>query len=183
VINLWVEFKLMMRVEACMRYFKLMVLVLLGVGVFHGAAMSQERFTVAPNKMEVIDNKTGLIWQRCTVGQWFSDGGMSGNASCDGAPSWMTLKGAFTYATNQGNGWRVPNVQELSGLMDREHYSQPAQDFVYFPNVPFAKFHTSTPSVDNPLLVWMVDAEFGAVLLSGRTESDGGYLRLVRGQP
>ncbi|HAS1177022.1 TPA: DUF1566 domain-containing protein [Enterobacter cloacae] len=59
----------------------------------------------------VIDIKNNLEWQACTFGmQWNKENG------CTGEPTPLTLSTAFGEATKQGNGWRLPNIEELSLL-------------------------------------------------------------------
>lgn len=62
------------------------------------------------------DKQTGLIWQRCNLGQrWEND-------ACSGKAKWVDRKTALELALNEaersGQGWRLPTIRELSGLMD-----------------------------------------------------------------
>ncbi|ELA09217.1 putative Fimh-like protein [Moraxella macacae 0408225] len=65
----------------------------------------------------VTDTKTGLVWQRCVVGQSF-DG-----TKCTGTPTEFT---SFEKAlANNKDGWRLPTIKELSSLSDHS-VAQPA---------------------------------------------------------
>ena len=54
------------------------------------------------------DPKTGLIWQRCSVGQIWNDN------TCTGEAKRFNWDDAQKLA---GNGWRVPTVRELASLI------------------------------------------------------------------
>ena len=55
--------------------------------------------------------KTGLTWQRCSLGQTWSGYG------CDGEPKAYTWDDAQQAAKAVGDGWRVPAASELLGLV------------------------------------------------------------------
>lgn len=59
---------------------------------------------------EVIDTVTGLIWSRCPVGQTFSGGACTGNAT-------MLSQEAAVALAKQGT-WRLPTAAELETLVD-----------------------------------------------------------------
>ncbi|EOH4910744.1 hypothetical protein ACLQUA_004650, partial [Enterobacter ludwigii] len=62
----------------------------------------------------VIDLKNNLEWQACTFGmQWNIENG------CTGEPTPLTLSTAFGEAIKQGNGWRLPSIEELSLLSSK----------------------------------------------------------------
>ncbi|MDO4724850.1 MAG: DUF1566 domain-containing protein [Comamonadaceae bacterium] len=123
------------------------------------------------NNAEVRDTETGLIWARCSVGQSW-DG-----SACTGAASAMTHEAALAHAKGQA-GWRLPNVKELSSLVDRG-CSAPAIDATVFPNTPGNWYWTSTPYAGNPAGAWSVNFSVGNAYNLHRGVDDGA-VRLVR---
>lgn len=136
-----------------------------------------------PNGTEVKDTKTGLIWARCSIGQdW--DG-----ANCVGTAEPMHHEQALAYARGQAD-WRLPDVKELSSLVDRG-CKAPAIDTKVFPNTPGTLYWTTTPMTGNVSKVWVVEFNSGRTTYekepygfagSGR-RTFGGAVRLVRVAP
>ncbi|RRD38924.1 DUF1566 domain-containing protein [Comamonadaceae bacterium OH3737_COT-264] len=123
------------------------------------------------NNAEVQDTETGLIWARCSVGQSW-DG-----SACTGTVSEMTHEAALAHAKGQA-GWRLPNVKELSSLLDRG-CSAPAIDATVFPNTPGNWYWTATPSAGDPANAW--DVYFGNGYVNNyHRHYDVGAVRLVR---
>lgn len=136
------------------------------------ATFAAGSYTYSANGGEVTDTTTGLIWQRCSVGQIWA-----GN-TCTGMAASYTHQGALSYAASQ-NGWRLPNVKELSSLVDSSGVSPPI-DIAAFPNTPSYFFWTASPFVGDTSNAWVVYSIYGGpVGKAPRTISDG-YLRLVR---
>lgn len=124
-----------------------------------------------PNGAEVLDTRTGLIWQRCSAGQTWN------GETCTGRATDMNYDAAWAYAKSQP-GWRLPNVKELFSLVDRACFD-PVIDATVFPATATSYHYlTSTPS---PYGVRHVNFEYGKV--------DESYLhntnrvRLVRSNP
>lgn len=88
-------------------------------------AMAQSRFSYSTDGAEVTDSQTGLIWRRCSAGQTWS------GSTCTGTANVFMHEGALAYAQSQAD-WRLPNVQELSSLVDKTRIS-PAIDGTAFP--------------------------------------------------
>lgn len=135
-------------------------------------------FTVSTDVQEVIDVKTGLIWQRCAAGMMVSGG------TCTGTPNGFTHQAALSYASTQasstGVAWRLPNVKELSSIVDKSRIA-PAIDAVAFPSTPASWYWSSTPLVGDASLAWSVDFGRGYVEVShGSYRSNAYYVRLVR---
>lgn len=78
----------------------------------------------------VVDSKTNLQWQRAVVATSYN--WTAALAYCEG----LTLAGF--------SDWRLPNVKELSSLIDVFQYT-PAIDPVVFPATPMAWFWSSSP--------------------------------------
>jgi len=93
------------------------------------------------NTDTVVDNKTGLTWQRSP-------------APSASAPATYTQAAAATYCAalslgGYSSGWRVPTANELLSIVD-DHANYPSIDSVAFPNTPANSFYwTSTPQFLN----------------------------------
>jgi Protein of unknown function (DUF1566) len=108
-----------------------------------------------PNGDEVTDTATGLIWKRCSEGQKW-DG-----STCIGEVKGYSLGRAMQIAHQKG--WRVPNLKELSTLID-ETKSSPAIDLKVFPSTPVQEYWSSTygASYNQLNFAWRVNFWYGA---------------------
>ncbi len=109
----------------------------------------------------VRDNETNLIWRRKHAGP------MSWNA-------------AMGYAIHEPEGWRLPTVQELLGLVDHDCIA-PAIDTEAFPDTPPTSFWSATSYVGSSSLAWYVYFYSGSSDYVESTYSN--YVRLVRDAP
>lgn len=75
----------------------------------------------------VKDNDTGLIWQRCSVGQSWD----AKSNKCTGDAKNLSWQQALKAAKALGEGWRLPNVKELASLI--ESSCKPAINIAVFP--------------------------------------------------
>jgi len=105
------------------------------------------RYTASADGQEVTDSQTGLIWRRCAEGMnW--DG-----STCAGAATPFTHEAALQRATAQaassGKAWRLPNVKELSSIVDKSR-SYPAIDPTAFPATPSSLFGRPRPALATP---------------------------------
>jgi hypothetical protein len=133
------------------------------------------RFTYSSDGSEVNDAQTGLIWQRCTVGQVWN----STSSSCTGGSTAYPHADALVYAKTQ-TAWRLPNVKELASLV-KITASWPAIDVTAFPGMPSGTnlgYWSSTPDVLTSTSAWSVEFGFGAVTSTARSSSN--FVRLVR---
>lgn len=95
-----------------------------------------DRFVVNADRT-VSDTRTGLIWMQC------SEGKTSTSAACDtGDPQVFTWQQAIARAKQvnlQGfaaaNNWRLPNIKELSSIVERACYN-PSINEAVFPGTP-----------------------------------------------
>ena len=143
------------------------------LGILPIAAFAQ----LIPNGAEVADTKTNLTWKRCPEG-------MTWNVTiCTGTPATYTHDGALQQAASQaGAGWRLPNVKELSSIVDKNSIN-PAIDSTTFPATPASIFWSSSPFVGAPSSAWVVDFGVGVVGGTGNPRNDTThpyFVRLVR---
>lgn len=121
---------------------------------------------------EVTDSKTGLIWARCAVGQSWDGSTCSGTASIRSQEAALAGAQALT-------GWRLPNIKELSSLVDRG-CNVPAIDASAFPN-PALSAWSSSPYSGDTGEAWHVDFGDGNVYHYSRYTLQP--VRLVRISP
>lgn len=126
------------------------------------------------NDNTVNDKSTGLTWSRCTLGQTGPD--------CSGGSAKLFFwDQGLDEVTKNYKGWRVPNIKELSSVIERKCYS-PAVNLTVFPNTPARGLYFSSSSYfDIGYLavhsIWYFDAYSGRV---ERVNNTRGYIRLVR---
>jgi Protein of unknown function (DUF1566) len=140
------------------------LLVGLIVPFLAASALAAERFS--PSGAEVLDTATGLIWQRCALGQSWS------GSTCEGTASLLTHAAALQAALQASAGgtpWRLPNIKELSSLALRDRYG-PAFDLTAFPAAPvsdaeyfWSSTHLWVASPPNALVTRFSDGEQGAL--------------------
>ncbi|RMX01778.1 DUF1566 domain-containing protein [Allofranklinella schreckenbergeri] len=156
------------------------------------------RFVI--NGDEVTDTQTGLVWARCGVGQnW------DGN-TCVGDAHDLSHQEAMEHAKGR-QGWRLPNVKELSSILDMACSDprlnpfvedwRPAIDATVFPNassktksggfvIHGGTYWTATPYAGDPLWetsVWVVDFDTPAVYPTVGRMPLSAAVRLVRTNP
>lgn len=101
----------------------------------------------------VTDNKHGLMWMTCSVGQVWQTGNCSGDAD---KLNWQqALQAAHGLTFAKQTGWRVPNVKELATLTERACV-RPSINAKTFPSTASDDYWTSTPSVSDPMRAWVV---------------------------
>jgi hypothetical protein len=132
------------------------------------------RYELLNSNTEVKDKQTGLIWQRCSLGQTWS------GTSCtkSGAVIFYNWANALQTAKNMGGGWRVPNIRELASLIEQACYSPSIND-VFFPNTfTVAHYRSSSPRLNGSGWAWVVSFDSGSDITKRNYE----YLpvRLVR---
>jgi hypothetical protein len=136
------------------------------------------RYELLNNNTEVKDKETGLIWQRCSLGQTWS------GTSCTGRTTEYGREAALQAAKKIGSGWRMPNVKELRSLVEFACYS-PAINEVFFPNTQHGEsrlwlYWSSSLNAYNDGDKWVVDFSDGG---EGRVDYiNYGLVRLVRSE-
>ncbi|QSX41279.1 Lcl domain-containing protein [Shewanella cyperi] len=149
-----------------------------------GTSQPDQRFIVFEDTGLVRDRVTGLLWQRCSVGQFWNGTG------CEESSKRM-IKSWFTYSqldsavertikeTGQ-DGWRVPTIDELQTLVKYD-CQDPAINSHMFPNTPSWRFWSSTPFANNPEYAWTLDFATG-VPSTVLTKTASYNVRLVKGK-
>lgn len=137
-----------------------------GCDAGQAASTPSSRFLVKAG--EVYDKKTGLTWQRCSVGQRWKAG-----LGCVGVILQMTWKEAQLRETAL---WRLPTRDELASLI-ATNCSNPAINETVFPDMELPKlwYWTSTESGGSVLYVAFGG---GSVRESGPSDLDA--VRLVK---
>jgi hypothetical protein len=111
---------------------------------------------------EVTDAVTGLIWRRCSEGQYLN------GAACDGEATTFVWEDAVAQAVSEagdtGVAWRLPNAKELATIVDLTRVG-PAIDSAAFPNTPGLIYWTSTPATGVPAGYWAVNFDLGGFTL------------------
>lgn len=131
-------------------------------------------FVVAGN--EVHDTRTQLLWGRCPVGMT-----LRGN-KCKGTAKLLTLADAEKYVKQLGDGWRLPTINELLGIVEHR-CSNPSINTEIFPGVVelyegHSKYWSSTPFKEMPMIFYNLDFMDGSVDANSRGIAMG--VRLVR---
>ena len=140
-----------------------------------GYAWADVPFTVSADGTEVTDGRTGLIWRRCAEGMATTGGSCTGTAST--FTHELALARARDQATSTSVAWRLPNVKELTSIVDRSKIS-PAIDAVAFPATPANWFWSSSPFVDYAASALAVQSNDGFV--NGEPRYSTYHVRLVR---
>lgn len=112
------------------------------------ASAAEPVFVKQAGGAEVRDSRSGLVWQRCSVGQTWHE------PRCTGPARTVNHTEALAVAASQA-GWRLPSVDELKTLIDLA-LTQPAIDVQAFPDTPAFGYWSATPVQDEPDYVWMV---------------------------
>ena len=126
----------------------------------------------------ITDNKTGLMWKKCTEGQT--------GASCKSKEKKFSWEDALQYVKklNEGGGflgfkdWRLPTLRELNSLVE-EQCVEPAINTTLFPNTPSKAYWTSSPYAGFSDYAWCVNYQYGYDSYVSAKYS-GNAIRLVR---
>lgn len=126
----------------------------------------------------VFHKTTGLIWQRCSLGQIWDVN------QCTGKPAdypWVEALQQAELNTFTGvNDWRVPNKNELASIVEYRCHA-PAINNQIFPATPSTSskgYWSSSPYDTYPDTIWYVEFYYGSV--SYLTKGYNNHLRLVR---
>jgi len=134
----------------------------------------------------ITDNKTGLMWQKCTNGQTGLNCDETGVTPDFGATATVFDDGngvspAINYCESLSlathTDWHLPTVNELQTLADYGRVN-PAIDTTYFPNTQSDSYWSSTAYEDGANYVWIVYFYGGYVGNDGM--DDNNFVRCVR---
>ncbi len=125
----------------------------------------------------VNDAWTGLQWRRCEEGRVWSGSACGGNASM------FTHQNALIHAQKR-TGWRLPNVKELTSLVDLSLGMGPRLQATVFPGSTINDFWASTPSLGfTNQEAWTVSFYTGIVYGDLRGPDARSSVRLIRTSP
>jgi len=100
-----------------------------------------------------IEKRTGLVWYRCNVGEFWHEG------ECRGTPKRLTWQQATDFAGQASiagyNDWRLPTVKELKRLIEEECVNPAVNPYV-FPSVGAEIYWTSKTNFFYPQFAWGV---------------------------
>lgn len=123
----------------------------------------------------VTHHKTGLIWQRCSLGQSWDGTDCIGNAT---AFTWADALAAGAQNTLAGfSDWRLPNKNELASIVEYRCHG-PAINNQQFPNTPLEWYWSSSPDAYCSICAWYVRFDDGGV--NGVDKYSNYRVRLVR---
>ncbi|KIE20695.1 membrane protein [Vibrio sinaloensis] len=143
----------------------------------------------------ILDVKTNLLWQKCTLGQTYLPD--SNSCTNDGATHFGTWQEALkatedpTITTVEGiPGFRLPNIKELTSIVNYQCVF-PAIDTTFFPATENEPYWTNTPdatdtngdnnsdtSINSGLIGLVIDFNNGEEFING--ENDRILIRLVK---
>lgn len=135
---------------------------------------NSDEFTLL-NTHEVWHRASNLVFMRCSIGQTF-DG-----TTCIGDAASFTWKEALelnrTLTVNEHKVWRLPNIKELSVIVERSCV-RPSINKSVFPETPPDEFWTSTPVRDDALRAWSLAFNNGTSSIKDQTRTL--HVRMVR---
>lgn len=116
----------------------------MGVRCVSGAPIPSRTF-VDLNDGTILDNRTGLVWQKCTKGQTWSSAFPDCSVGATIAENWNNALSTCNHLNLAGRIWRLPNINELRSLIDFASSSAIRIDNAAFPNIPAPNptFHSS----------------------------------------
>jgi hypothetical protein len=125
-----------------------------GVLCVAGVANAADRFMLILGDSAVLDNQTGLVWERSPGVEHM--GWTEAPAYCRGK------------TTGGQSQWRVPTKEELASLVDPQQGDPALPSGHPFTHVKSAIYWTSTPDAKDPILAWHVSFFTGQVTVDGK---------------
>jgi len=124
----------------------------------------------------VTDTRTGLIWQRCAVGQMWNGISCVGKTSVHKQKQALALRVYFAGRSD----WRLPTIDELKSIIEQNE-AEPAINMAAFPNTPSSFFWSSTKNPGNTSDLLYAYFGNGTIYANGSLK-DSHRFRLVRGK-
>ena len=125
----------------------------------------------------VTDTWTGLMWQRCSLGQSWNGGACNGTVS---AYNWQqALQQSNSNNLAGYSDWRLPSIRELQSIVAYDRYGMAINGYI-FPNMT-SHFYWSSSPYDYRYInrVWTIDFSNGEDPDYHRNWNNA--VRLVRG--
>lgn len=166
------------------------IIAALVVSCFHEQLFAACSTEIARNKPDIIykdygngmvmDTKTRLIWQKCSMGQAYSGGACVGDAASYSWDQAISITESANESSMLGyNDWRIPNAKELLSLSDFSCDSPSINEMV-FPMTPAAgRYWSSTPVASLSNRIWIANLSTG-ILTTTFKSANTVALRLVR---
>ncbi|EQA72692.1 DUF1566 domain-containing protein [Leptospira noguchii] len=133
------------------------------------------------NNGAVRDDRTNLVWQKCSVGQTWSPNFPDCNL---GSPTIHNFVSALYTCQNLNladRTWRLPNVHELRSLLDFSSSSAGAKiDPIAFPNTPAVSQYNASNSIPH---TQVFKVNFTNATINTAALSTQSYLRCVSDGP
>ena len=117
--------------------------------------------------------KTGLTWQRCSVGQTWTGSRCDGTATRINNSDFTKNPELIPYSFAGKSDWRLPRIDELFSIVEHAK-SNPTINETIFPSTPSDRFFWSS-TIRMKSSVWGVDFSGGGVNNYNNT-----FIRLVR---
>ncbi|TGM96976.1 DUF1566 domain-containing protein [Leptospira yasudae] len=142
-----------------------------------GAPIPSPSFTDL-NDGTVRDNRTGLVWQKCSVGQVWSAGSTQCALGSITSQNFAAALNACKTSTLAGRSWRLPNVNELRSLLDFSSSTADAKiNLGFFPNTPASSIYGTSNSIPGGGQVFRV--RFSDAIIDLASPATNNYSRCV----
>ncbi|AGX86390.1 DUF1566 domain-containing protein [Candidatus Symbiobacter mobilis] len=142
---------------------------------------------VANNNGTVMHSPTGLMWQRCAMGQTWQLDAQTNAYTCSGTASLLNFAQAKQLADENSfagyNDWRLPTLDEMLSLVDFKKFDSSLNRMV-FPNASNGYFYTNTPIKEPAQAGYYADSSWLVHFWDGSSTGDyfqTNSVRLVRG--
>lgn len=160
-----------MRIRLIVSQLSLSLSGLILSGFSHGACLNNLVQETPTSRFElqgevVTDTHTGLMWQRCALGQqWAVDKGRCNlNLEQQRLFTWAQALAAPEVSQIGGhNNWRLPNKNELASIVERA-CTGPSINETVFPSTTSGEFWTSTPGRREGGYAWRINFKTGDIL-------------------